>query len=507
MKNIKRYSFLLLLFGASSCGNEFGDLNVDPNNPSGVLVEFLLTQAERSIATNISGTIASDISGTDGLMLAQYWALHNYTGVTRYYIAGDWSTMYASILRDLSEIEKITAENLVIDPEIAKNQIAVAKVLKAYCFHSITDKWGPAPYSQSLKGIDLLSPAYDTQKDIYLGIIRDLNDALTQMNLDPAYSPFGGGDVIYGGDMLKWKAFAHSLLLRIALRMSDTEEAEKAKTTLETNAAYAFTGNAQNAAFVWLNGAPNNNPLNQYLVLRGNVELGLSNILIDNTLLPLNDPRLPVWADEKVDGGGYRGRPYGQGDSEAAGDPVKNYSQPSGTAAVLAGTSFRPHDIVAPNAPSTLMNYAEVCFIKAEAAQRGWNAGGTVEFWYNEGITASMHEWGIADPGMIDAYLSQEKVAYSTAEGDWKQKIGVQKWLALFMQGAQGWAEWRRLDFDKLMKPVGSPVSPDIGNNIAPLRLPYPLSEQSLNNNGYLQGVSKLGGPDKISTRLWWDVH
>ncbi len=151
------------------------------------------------------------------------------------------------------------------------------------------------------------------------------------------------------------------------------------------------------------------------------------------------------------------------------------------------------------------MCYAEVCFIAAEAKERGWNLPGTAAEWYEKGIRASLAEWGVVDVAIQDNYLNQTAVAYATADGDWKQKIGVQKWVALFLQGSQGWCEWRRLDFQKLELPVDGAFL-DIGGKPSPARLPYPTNEQTQNGASYQTGVSLLGGPDKLSTRLWWDV-
>lgn len=506
MKNIKPLLLSAFLLLTMSCGKDFGDLNVDPNNPQLVPPEALLTASEKALADNLGfyGLTPADV-------LAQTWAQNNYTGFSRYGIdpgfLNVWfAQMYAGALEDLADLQKVVAEHPSLDAAADQNKIAIAKILQAYSFQIVTDVFGPVPYTDALQGSRNRTPKYDSQKDIYLGLINNLHEAISM--LDESAGSFETGDILYGGDVAKWKKFAHALLLRVALRMSDVPEvAGLAQTEVEAAAAAAFTGNEDSANFHFLGSPPNNLPLNQQRIERGDADLGLSNILIDSTLKPLNDPRLPKFADTN-ESGDYAGRPYGQTDQHAAGDPIGNYSQPSGAAVVRAGaTNFQPTDVLRPDAVACFMGYAEVCFILAEAKERGWNVSGTAAGWYDAGITASMNEWGITDGGVISAYLLQTGVQYDSVPGGWRQKIGVQKWLALFMQGVQGWTEWRRLDFDKLRYPVDDPLGDFPDNLKAPLRIPYPSNEQGVNGANYTAAIGLLGGPDKLSTRVWWDIQ
>ncbi len=505
MKNIKYLLAVMGLLISVSCGKNFGDINVDPNNPSAVPVEFLVTSAEKAMADDIWDEW---LNARFGLLVAEYWAQNNYTDESRWnfrtgIINSYWGSYYSRSLRDLDEIIKLNNASTAAGTPKAKNQNAIATILKAYIYHHMTDIWGPIPYSEALLGSENRTPKYDSQKDVYIGIDRDLQNAIA--DIDEGDDSYGSSDIIYGGDMGLWKKLANSLRLRIGMRMSDVEPA-LAKGIVESAAAGAFTSIDDNARFTYLNGQPNNNPLNQDRVERGDADFCISNILIDKTLTPLNDPRVGAFVDEKVNGGGFQGRPFGQTASTAAGEAPEDYSQPSGAQAVAGNVSFRPYDVLAPTAPMILMNYSEVCFIFAEAKERGWNVPGTAADWYNAGITASMNEWGIDDATAIGNYLAQTEVDYATAAGDWKQKIGVQKWIALYMEGVQGWCEWRRLDFNKLEAPVEGALF-DTGNSPAPLRLTYPTNEQTQNATGYATGVSLLGGPDKLSTRVWWDVQ
>ena len=128
----------------------------------------------------------------------------------------------------------------------------------------------------------------------------------------------------------------------------------------------------------------------------------------------------------------------------------------------------------------------------------------TLKLHYNEAITYSMQWWGLTDADAINAYLGQADVAYSTAAGDWKQKIGSQKWAALYMQGHEAWAEVRRLDAPTLNACADGHLG---GDGSVPARFQYPLDEQTLNNTGWQSGVVALNGADELETKLWWDVN
>lgn len=505
MKKIKISALIVVLFLAGSCGKDFGDINTNPNNPSAVSPDFLFTEASRNIAQIYSGY--AHIYFVD--LWSQHFCQNNYTDESRFRIRPDatnnyWNWYYSGPLFDLHEVQRLLPSYAGVEPDaVLKNKMAIADVLSVLMWQEVTDIFGPVPYSEALKGSDNRTPRYDSQKDIYTDLLQRLKTASDA--LDPSAGSFGNADPVYGGDAGHWKAFANALRLRIAMRMSDVEPA-LARAAAEAAWIAAFTSNADNAYFHFLASLPNNNPLNQARVEGGDAHFGLSRTFIDSTLLPLNDPRLPVFADEKVSGGGYAGRPYGQRSGVAASESPDLYSQPSGASAVQGRRGFRSLDVLKADAVGRFMSYAELCFILAEAKERGWSVPGTAAEWYEKGIRASLEEWGVTDSGVQDSYLSQAAVAYATAPGDWHQKIGVQKWIALFLTGSQGWCEYRRLDFDKLEPCANSPIF-DVGDKPVPLRLPYPTNEQSQNGANYNAALNLLGGPDNLKTRLWWDVQ
>jgi len=152
-----------------------------------------------------------------------------------------------------------------------------------------------------------------------------------------------------------------------------------------------------------------------------------------------------------------------------------------------------------PDLKGDLITAAEVHFLLSEAAARGYSVGGTAEAYYNSAIGVSMDEWGVSATDTA-AYLALTEVAYATAAGDWKQKIGSQKWVAMFNNGYEGWTAWRLLDLG-LNGPVVDGVTLDI-----PTRFLYPTSEATLNGSQYDSAASAIGGDTK-TTKIFWDVN
>jgi hypothetical protein len=195
----------------------------------------------------------------------------------------------------------------------------------------------------------------------------------------------------------------------------------------------------------------------------------------------LDDPRRPVFFTQLA--GEYVGAPYG------ASNNFNDFSHFS-------------EEIERPNRAGTILDYAEVEFILAEAAARGYAVNGAAAQHYNNGITADMKSWGISD-AEIDDYLAQPEVAYAKASGNYKEKIGTQKWQALFLQGLQGWTVHRRLGF-----PALQPPKDDSGNEVLPkviTRFTYPISEETFNQENYNAAGDAIGG-DTRTTELFWDM-
>lgn len=499
MKNILyKYKIvaLTLLISLGACDKNFEEINVNPNQPPKVPTSALLTSAQKELMDFIWDEWHN---GRFGMVYAQYWAQNEYTEESRYQLRDGinnnyWVYYYAGRDADLdgapnggglADLQEIIRLNTESPGEYTRygdtdNQIAVARIMKAWMFQIITDIWGDVPYSEALQGSKNPSPAYTPQSEIYKDLLKELTEASAQIKT--AAPGFPTGDLIYGGKMDKWKKFANSLKLRVAIRMADREPALAARAINEALAAGVFTSNEDNALLKYLTAVPNNNPLNQDRQER--TDFAASKPLID-LMTKYQDPRIGVYAEEKVNGGGFVGMPYGVTNAQAGAIKDADVSQPGDA-------------VLAPEAPGIYITYDEVLFIQAEAAQRGFTSGNAASL-YNDAIKASMNFWGITNEAAITAY--QARVPYDA--NNWKQSLGEQKWLALYMQGIQGWTEWRRLDFTGVL--VMPEAGPLVGTGI-PVRVTYPTIEQQLNRSNYDAALSRQG-PDMLSTRMWWDAN
>ncbi|MEN9348873.1 MAG: hypothetical protein RLZZ77_2384 [Bacteroidota bacterium] len=489
---------LTVVGSLSSCTKNFDSINTDPNNPTEVPTSYLLTGAQKGLMDN---TWDAFWGAQVGNQLAQYWASNQYASESRYQFRtgvtnGYWGLLYAGgsndagyqvgglkELQDIIDLCEATPDKYAQygDPN---NQIAVATTLKCWAMQMITDTWGDVPYSEALGGVANTQPKYDSQREIYLGLMSDINQAISLINESESGPQ---GDIIYSGDMSAWRRFANSLKMRIAMRMADREPAMAATAIQEAVTDGVMQSNADNALFHYLGAEPNFSLYYFNYAMDGRNDYAASNVMVD-VLAALNDPRMSEYYAPAASSGEFVGEIYGQTDADAASTPDEDVSQ-------------RSEKVLSADLPGIYMDYAETCFILAEAVKRGMIGGDAAEY-YNNGISASFEYWGAGD---ASSYISQPTVDYATLEanGDsYKQIIGKQKWIALYMQGLQGWAEYRRLDFGILQLPAGGSLD---GAGI-PFRMRYPIDEQTLNGGSYSNAVSNQG-PDTHDTRLWWDVN
>lgn len=472
----KWVSFLLIVtFAIASC-SKFEEMNIDPNSPTNVPTSGLLTQAQANLVYNFNGELAQL-----GSQYVQHFTQIEYTEKSNYGDDGisNFSSVYLGGLTDLQEIINLN-ESEKTKTEVLKygdneNQIAVAKILQAWAFHNMTDVWGDIPYSEALLGNDdVITPVYDTQEAIYDGLIVQLNDAIALINTNPTVEL--DGDLIFGGDMTMWTAFAESLKLRIAMRLSEVNSSKADALINDADFNNAFSSSSDYAEFEHLDTEAEANPIYIDNVINPGADyFATANTLID-AMLAINDPRVATYANLAVNTGTYVGLEYGiLGNADDVSLPGDMYA--------------------AQTAPTVIMTAAEILLIKAEAAQRGYIGGSAAQF-YNDAITASMEYNGI-DAADIASYLAQPEVAYNPA--NWQELIGTQKWFALYAQGIQAWAEWRRLDF-----PVLAPGA-DATITTIPRRRAYSAGEYATNNVNVTEAVSRLGGQDLFTERIWWD--
>ena len=475
--------------GLVSCTKDFEEINTNPNSPTEVPTAYLITQAEFYLVDQLLG---QGVIGEIGQHYAQYLSQNQYTSVTRYSTTNtSFYGLYRSGLQDLQfVIDQNTNEDtrdLVSPSGPNANQIALATIMQQWTFLNITDIWGDAPYTEALQGTDNLFPIYDEQETIYRGAVQKLTEAgdmIVEGDVD--------GDIIFNGDMEKWRKFANSLILRAGLRVAKVDPSLGEEWTQLALSRGVMTSNADNAQvnYPGTGGQGNNSWYTNSLTRTDYV---VSEPFIDY-LQSFNDPRLMVYADPTANSTAagtpvYAGKPYGVTEDQAAETATADVSFP-GLAAFYSATS-----------PLTLLTYSEVLFNQSEAAARGWTDEDAAEL-YRQAITASMNQWGITDESAISAYLDQEDVQYDPE--NFEKSIGQQKWLALYWQGIEGWSEYRRLGYPEL---APAPAALNDSRQI-PRRRAYPTDEFSLNQANYDAAIQRqfAGAGDSIDGRVWWDV-
>jgi hypothetical protein len=473
MKKMKRYLLLISTLIIASCASDeaYEDLNKDPNKPTNISAEALFTSSTKSLFDQMEST---NVNTNVFRLFAQYWTETtyideaNYDLVTRNITGNHFSELYRDVLYDLKDAKgKVTSDT----------KKGMIEVLEVYTWQQLVDTFGNIPYSEALNGSTTPTPAYDDAKTIYIDLFARINAALTQLNSSDA--AFTSADNIYGGDIAKWKKFANSLKLKLAMRVADVP-AMATQSKAEAEAAIAagvFTSNSDNATLSYESSTPNTNPIWVDLVQSGRSDFVAANTII-NHMNTLNDPRRASFFDANLGAGVYTGGIYG------ASSPFANYTHIGET---LHDPTFR----------GVLMDLSEVEFLLAEAKERNYTGSGTAQSHYNTAITASMEDWGVSSAA-IATYLASPNVAY-TAPGTWRAKIGLQFWIAMYNRGFEGWSVYRKYDAPVLNIAAGSGLP-------VPKRYTYPVSEQTLNGVNYQSASSAIGG-DLLTTKLFWDIN
>jgi hypothetical protein len=465
---------IAVLAAVTGCADGLTDLNVNPNEPVNVGAEFLLPAAIVSGASRTHGsTLNMDLVG----LWVQHYAEHLYTTEDRFEvsdaaISGHWSNFYAGPLRNLYEVVEQGRESE------RPNVVAVGSVLSSWLMQVITDLWGDAGYSEALHGRDSrpdMTVAYDAQPAIYDGILVDLQAAAAM--IEPGGPRIVQGDLIYRGDMDKWRRFANSLRMRAAMRLSHVEPGRAAAEFASAFAAGGFTGNADNAVLNYVDNGVDVHPIFAYERTRNDHSISLT--LVD-TLKALDDPRLTIYARANASGG-YTGTPNGSFDEP----PLSEVSR--------IGTWFARAD-----APAVIMAWSEVLLLQAEAAERGWISGSAGDL-YHQGIAAALNMLGIAQ-SEIDAYLASPRVQYTGGQQGLNQ-IALQKWIALYGNGPEAYAEWRRTGVPHLV------AGPDaLNDGRIPVRLQYPEREHALNRLEVEAAIARQAGAS-MNTPVWWHAR
>lgn len=504
------YTSLLSLSFISCSKDTLQEINVDPNRPSNVPTPSLFLSAERQV---VNALRSESIHFRGAQLFAQYFSQNIYTDQSRYLVSAGYSDEYwTNTYKALSNLNEIILLNEDEETKIQaqangaganSTQIAIARILKSFAFHSLTDVFGDIPYEsygnkdpdfEALKrNPDVLTPKYASQEKVYKDILNELKIAADTLAKYKSGVTFGTSDIVYQGKNEKWFKFANSLRLRLANRILTKDKALATQHIEDALKRGVFTSNADNAGFTYSSASPYEAPLFRATVTANRKDFAVSHVLIDvlkgdRGPFKIEDPRLSKYAKPNSKNI-YKGQPYGL--PLAAGNlfPLDSISLPG--------------DLVnRANAFEVLQEYSEVEFLISE--YKGWEQAS-----YENGVKASLERWG-ASPAEVTAYLTKVPKAN-------KENVLSQKYLALYGQGIESWTEIRRTGYPLFLvkkgelvwsgtvegKPVSYSFVPEIGDSI-PSRLVYPLKEQSTNKTNYQSALSNQGD-DVQFTKIWWN--
>ena len=487
MNTMRKLIIPLVLFALvlGSCEDELTSLNNNPKDPSNVPGETLFSNAQVSLGTYLN---SPDINSNIFKLISQYWASTTYATESQYELttraipSNLWEELYTDVLKDLDEAERLIQENQFIEESVKQNQLATIEVLKVMTYYELMTIFGDIPYSEALDP-ENTQPAYEDDQAVFQDLMSRLNTAIG--NFNPAAESFGSSDVFYNGDVAQWVKFANSLKMRMGITIADVNPTA-AQTAIEEASPNAFDGNADNAIIPFQSAPPHTNPLWEALVQSGRNDYVPANTLVD-TMNAMDDPRRPIHFTQIE--GEYVGGIYGT---------TNEYEDFSHFGSVIKQPAFE----------GMILEYAEVEFIRAEANLRGWLTGtpAQAQIHYENAVRADMDYWGVSS-SEADDYLAQVGgPAAFPITGTMEEQmnaVATQKWLGLYLQGLQGWTEWRRLDYPVLNVP---PEPQGLTYQDIPSRFTYPVDEQNLNQSNYDAASQAIGG-DLLTTQLFWDEN
>jgi hypothetical protein len=473
---------------------DFGDTNTNTQATTNPITSALLT--------NVLSGIGGWATLVTPALYCQYFSETQYPDVSCYSanLASPQGN-YSGALYDLQNIINNNTNTVTMATAALNgandNQIAIARILKAYIYWCMTDRWGDIPYTGALKGDPNVT--FDTQETIYRDLIKEMTEAVAQFTTGAPII----GDIIYGGDVTEWQKFANSCRMLMALRLSNQFPGASDFAATEFKAALAdaagsIATNADNFVVNYTGGNFRNPYYNMY---DGRHDYGESETM--TTLLGSlsSDNRLSVFGATITGAASTKGVPYGRSRSAYGSWPgIDSWCGSNSDYAYVFNPTYRQQ-----TSPAYVMTAASVLLARAEAADRGWTSeSANTTTLYQAGITASFEQWGLAAPS--PSYFTNASVALSAAPGTGAnlQLIATQQYVAFFPDGWQGWSNWRRTNYPALLPAIDATNTPPV----IPRRYMYGTQDYALDNAGVTAAVDRLlpaGNGDKMDSHVWWD--
>lgn len=494
-----------LLF-VSACDSGFEELNSSKTgatslDPALILNNAIINSSPNAGQLNYELAIVQQlISPNTGVLEGGNFNKENPTSSVQ-----NWQGYYRNVIRYTHDVITRTES----DPA-RSNLMNKARIIQAHAFMVISDTYGHIPYEDAGKGYTDVNffPAYQTQEEVYEGVIQELKSAAAGLDAAKASE----SDVLFGGNIAKWKKFGYSLLLRAGMRLSEVDQTLAQSTVADAFAGGVILDNADNAAILH-DGNYINNTGN---VLNGTeaANFYLAKPFVD-ALQAANDPRLSSIAVRYV---GANSGP-GQVAGVATTDPANQYGLPMGSTdgdadasgATLPGGGTRyaysqldRTRMAKRTSPMFIVTAAQTNLLLAEARFRNWIGTGTVQGYFDEGIRQHMNQLASFDAasavasGDRDAYIASRDALLA---GNELREINYEYWIASFLNGQETWANFRRSGFPVLA------VNPFPGRAVDFItRLPYPANEALVNADNLNAAIADQG-PDELDTPVWWDAN
>jgi hypothetical protein len=398
---------------------------------------------------------------------------------------GDWAKIY-KVFPTIRDVISRTEDSEDNQEKFAN---AIAKISQAYLFTTLSDMFGDIPYSEA--GLMAVStPTYDTQESIYKDAFSLIDNALTKLSTTKTV-PLKNDDRVYGGDVDKWKKFANSLKLRLAIRMRYVAPTEASTyVTQAMEHADGLISNEDESGTYEYNDV--NNERNPYYNDK-DWQLRISKLFVD-FMQSTNDPRLSYFADT-VEQGVLAGQYYGLDNNLDTNNLMKYH---------FSGLS--QEHVFRQDLPDMILMHSEVEFLKAEAYLFGFGVSKDevkANQAYRAGIEANMTHWGVSQTD-IDAFLAQTLATLSGTDEEKFKQIAEQKWVSLFLT-PETWTEARRTKYPVLPETAGnSSYYEGVTKGKMPSRLAYPENEEERNETNYNVAGKKYAN-NSITSKLWWD--
>jgi hypothetical protein len=506
--NVFLISALLML--SAGCDKKLQDLNVNKVSPVTLDPALMLNQAMinfsfpfKTVVFDI-GAVQQIITPNGGVVAGANYNQDNRDVTT----PPVWAVYYQGVIKNTHDaIEKTR------DVSSRTNLYNMTRIFQAYTFMVLTDEYGDIPYFQGGAGItsQVLFPQYDKQEDIYADIIKELQEASAALN--PAGS-IETTDLLYSGNIAKWKKFANSLLLRAGMRLVKVDPTRAQSVVSAAIAAGVITDNADDAYI--RHDANYTNPIGNGLNGSEAANFYLAGPFVDR-LKNSNDPRLSAIAVRYVGATSGNGQTAASGNTSAAVQVGMPMGYDNGTIAARATAdglvSFYEYSqadrrrILKISSPMFLVTASQNLLLMAEARFRNWISTGSAAQYFSDGIKAHMDQMALYDPACAVSAAARDAYAGNNPlnAGTELDQINTQYWISCFLNGPEAFANFRRSGFPALTpNPYGQPNNPDVPNGTFIRRLTYPTSEIAVNNANYKEAVARQGA-DKLSTRVWWD--